>query len=40
MYNDILTACNMAAFTSFDFFGLFEAIQVITALFRGWRERK
>ena len=33
MYNDILTACNVAAFSSFDSFGLLEAFQVIKALF-------
>lgn len=35
MYNDILTACNVAAFSSFDSFGLLDAIQVIKALFQG-----
>lgn len=34
MHNDILTACNMAAFSGFDVLGLVEAFQVIKALFR------
>lgn len=34
MYNDIITACNNAAFSSFDSFGLLDAIQLIKALFR------
>jgi hypothetical protein len=36
MYNnDILTACNNAAFSSFDSFGLLDAIQLIKALLHG-----
>ena len=39
MYNDIMTACNVAAFSSFDSFGLLDAIQLIRALLHGGREK-
>ena len=39
MYNDILTACNIAAFASFDSFGLLDAIRIIKALLHGGREK-
>lgn len=34
MYSDILTACNMAAFSGFDVLGLVEAIRILKGLFR------
>lgn len=36
MYNDILTACNVAAFSSFDSFGLLDILRA----WKVWRDRK